>query len=117
MQVPRPTDDDRAGFRLLVEDLPGVTVKAMFANLGAFINGNMFAGLFGSALGVKLMAAASRAELAGLDGTGPFGPAERPMGGWISLPPGWSGQQAFARGWVERALAESAELPPKASKR
>jgi TfoX/Sxy family transcriptional regulator of competence genes len=117
MHVPRPTDDDKNNFRLLVADLPGVTVKAMFANLGAFINGNMFAGLFGSALGVKLTDAASRAELASVDGTGPYGPAERPMGGWISLPPTWSEDQALAREWIERALAESAELPPKAPKR
>jgi TfoX/Sxy family transcriptional regulator of competence genes len=35
----------------------------MFGNLGAFVNGNMFAGLFGSTIGVKLIEGSSRAEL------------------------------------------------------
>ena len=34
--------------------IPGVEVKPMFGQLGAFVNGNMFAGLFGSSIGVKL---------------------------------------------------------------
>ncbi|KGN29938.1 hypothetical protein N798_12130 [Knoellia flava TL1] len=32
----------------------------MFGSVGAFVNGNMFAGLFGDSLGVKLDDAASR---------------------------------------------------------
>ena len=31
-----------------------VEVKPMFGNLGAFVNGNMFMGLFGSDVGLKL---------------------------------------------------------------
>ncbi|MDH5521669.1 MAG: TfoX/Sxy family protein, partial [Acidimicrobiia bacterium] len=48
MQVPKPTDADRERFRSLVPEDPRVEVKPMFGNLGAFVNGNMFMGLFGS---------------------------------------------------------------------
>ena len=43
----------------------------MFGNLGAFVNGNMFAGLFGSSVGVRV-GAADRVVLESVDGAGPF---------------------------------------------
>jgi len=54
MKVPRPSPDDLAYFRGIIPDDPRVAVKPMFGNIGAFVNGNMFSGLFGSAVGVKL---------------------------------------------------------------
>lgn len=87
----------------------------MFGNLGAFVHGNMFAGLFGSAVGVRL-AEADAAELAGLDGSGPFGPAGRPMGGYLSLPAAWRDDPARAASWVDRAWAHVGTLPPKVKK-
>ena len=47
MQVPKASDDAKALFASVVPDDPRVVVKPMFGNLGAFVNGNMFAGLFG----------------------------------------------------------------------
>ena len=47
VQIPKASDQDKERFRSLVPDDPGVVVKPMFGNLGAFVNGNMFAGLFG----------------------------------------------------------------------
>ncbi|HSK56125.1 MAG TPA: TfoX/Sxy family protein [Jiangellales bacterium] len=113
MKVPRPTDADKNRFRSLVPEGPGVEVKPMFGNLAAFVNGNMFAGLFGSAIGVKL-AEADHAELARRGG-GPYGPEERPMGGYLTLPAGLSAEEAA--GWVERARAHAATLPPKPAKK
>ena len=90
MQIPRPTEQDKDFLRSIVPDDPRVELKPMFGNLGAFVNGNMFAGLFGSTVGVRLIDDASRDELAAIDGTGSFGPAERPMGGYLALPEDWS---------------------------
>ena len=73
----------------------------------------MFAGLFGTDVGVKLDEA-GLTELRGIEGSGPFGPAERPMGGYVSLPPSFSDEEA--RDWVDRARAHVA-VPPKAKKR
>jgi TfoX/Sxy family transcriptional regulator of competence genes len=116
MDIPKPSEEDKAFFRSLIPGQPGVEVKPMFGNLGAFVHGNMFAGLFGASVGVKLDDA-GQAELAAIDGAGPFGPAERPMGGYISLPARWRGTPDVAAGWVERALGYVATLPPKTAKR
>jgi TfoX/Sxy family transcriptional regulator of competence genes len=84
--MPKPTDADKEFFRSLAPDDPRVEVKPMFGNLGAFVNGNMFMGLFGADVGVKLPDA-EREALLREKGAGPFGPAERPMGGYVTLPP------------------------------
>jgi TfoX/Sxy family transcriptional regulator of competence genes len=63
MHIPRPSQETEELFRTLVPDAPGVQVKPMFANLGAFVNGNMFAGLFGDTIGVRLPDESVRAEL------------------------------------------------------
>lgn len=113
MKMPKHTDEDKARFRDLVPEAPGVEVKPMFGSLGAFVNGNMFAGLFGPDIGVKLDPE-SLEELRGVEGSGPFGPAERPMGGYLSLPASASDQEAAA--WVDRAREYVATFPPKAKK-
>jgi TfoX/Sxy family transcriptional regulator of competence genes len=117
MQIPRPTEQDKDFLRSIVPDDPRVELKPMFGNLGAFVNGNMFAGLFGSTVGVRLIDDASRDELAAIDGTGSFGPAERPMGGYLALPEDWSTRPELAAQWVHTALSQVAALPPKAAKR
>ena len=115
MPMPRPSDEAKEMFRGIVPQGPGVTLKPMFGNIAAFVHGNMFAGLFGPAVGVRLDDA-GRAELEGIDGSGPFGPAERPMGGYTSLPEAWRGTPDVAAQWVERALAHVSAMPPKVKK-
>jgi TfoX/Sxy family transcriptional regulator of competence genes len=100
MQIPKPTEDDKELFRSVVPDAAGVEVKPMFGNLGAFVNGNMFAGLFGSSLGVKL-ADEDLAALSAIEGAGPFGPVERPMGGYLALPSSFTAEEASR--WVGKA--------------
>ena len=114
MQVPRPAPADINRFRSLVPADPRVDVKPMFGNLGAFVQGNMFMGLFGSAIGLKLSGPDAETLLA-MEGGGPFGPAERPMGGWVTLPPAFVGT-AEGADWVSRALTHVTGLPPKAGK-
>jgi TfoX/Sxy family transcriptional regulator of competence genes len=111
MQMPKPTEADKERFRSLVPDDPRVTVKPMFGNLGAFVNGNMFMGLFGSDVGVKLPPDAG-AQLLAAEGAGPFGPAERPMGGYVTLPARYLASDE-GRHWVGRALEHVATMKPK----
>jgi TfoX/Sxy family transcriptional regulator of competence genes len=113
VKMPKATDADKERFRDLIDAVahrPGVEVKPMFGQLGAFVNGNMFAGLFGDTIGIKLddPGAAELRELGG----GPFGPEERPMGGYTTIPDG-----VPAETWVERAEAYVATLPPKPRKK
>lgn len=114
MKMPKPTDADRERFASVVPDDPTVEVKPMFGNLGAFVNGNMFMGLFGSDVGVKLPGE-DLANLLSQPGAGPFGPAERPMGGYATLPAALSA--ADAREWTTRALDYVGTLPAKAAKK
>ena len=119
MEMPKASEDDKERFRRVVPDHPGVVVKPMFGNLGAFINGNMFAGLFGSTIGVKL-SPEDKEMLESSERTVPFGPAERPMGGYTGLPEVWNeegdGDDTRARAWAEKALGYIASLPPKEPK-
>jgi TfoX/Sxy family transcriptional regulator of competence genes len=116
VQIPRPSEETKALFRAVVPDAPDVEVKPMFGNLGAFVHGNMFAGLFGDVIGVRVLDDATRDELDAIEGTGPYGPAERPMGGYVALPADWSAEPALIAPWIERALASVSELPPKVAK-
>ena len=115
MEIPKPTEQDRAAFRALVPDRPGVVVKPMFGNLGAYVNGNMFMGLFGASIGLKL-SAADKESLLAVEGAGPFGPPERPMAAYVSLPSAWTKPSKRSTEWVERSLAYVAALPAKARK-
>ena len=115
MEIPKPSEEDKQFFRSLIATDPEVEIKPMFGNLGAFVHGNMFAGLFGPAVGVRLDDE-GRTELEGIEGSGPFGPAERPMGGYTSLPGAWRDSPDLAASWVERALAHVAAMPPKVKK-
>lgn len=114
MQIPKPTAADVERFRSIVPDDPRVEVKPMFGNLGAFVHGHMFMGLFGADIGLKL-APADADALRAIEGAGPFGPAERPMGGYVTLPPAFVGTPDGER-WVASALAHVTTLPPKAPK-
>ena len=111
--MPKPTEQDRARFAALVPVAPGVETKPMFGNLGAFVNGNMFMGLFGRDVGLKLPTD-EQSELLTEPGAGPFGPAERPMGGYVTIPGSWTSAEAGP--WIDRALAFVAALPPKKAK-
>jgi TfoX/Sxy family transcriptional regulator of competence genes len=111
MEIPKPTNADKERFHHLVPADPRVEVKAMFGNLGAFVNGNMFAGLFGPAIGVKL-GENHHQELTAAGG-GPFGPAQRPMGGYLSLPESVLDDPDEAAAWIQRALEHVGTLPAK----
>jgi TfoX/Sxy family transcriptional regulator of competence genes len=112
MQVPKPSEADKATFRALVPEDARVEIKPMFGNLGAFVNGNMFMGLFGADIGVKL-AGSDADSLARVEGAGPFGPEERPMSGWLTLPPSVAADSP----WIAKALEFVAAMPPKSAKR
>lgn len=114
MKMAKHSDEDKARFRTLVGEAPGVLVKPMFGSIGAFINGNMYAGLFKKSIGVK-PSADDMSALEALPGSHPFGPDERPMGGWISLPLDMPAEEMT--GWIERARSHVSTLPPKVKKK
>ena len=114
MRMPRPTDDDKDLFRELVSDFAGASVKPMFANLGAFVNGWMFAGLLGNVIGVKLLDEAVREELRAAPGTVGFGPGDEPLREYVGLPTSWPRDELSE--WLGVAFAQTAARPPKPPK-
>ena len=115
MQMPKPTDEDKARFRALVPDDPRVEITPMFGQLAAFVNANMFMGLFGADIGLRLPDD-QRERLMLEDGAGPFGPAERPMSGYVTLPAKWLDKPNLADPWIGRAFDHTAAMPPKKPK-
>ncbi len=112
MEMPKPTDADRERFKGLVPDEPDVEVKPMFGNLGAFVNGNMFMGLFGAALFVRLPEQDHEAILEA--GGAPFEPMPgRPMKGFAALPSAVLEDDDALGRWIDRALAHASSMPPK----
>jgi TfoX/Sxy family transcriptional regulator of competence genes len=114
-KIPKPDEEAKAHFHEVVPDHPAVRIRPMFGNLAAFVNGNMFTGLFGTDVFVRL-GEEDRAELLEAGG-GPFEPmAGRPMREYVTLPAEWRQEPARVREWVARSLAWAEELPPKAPK-
>src|SRR5438094_5992952 len=56
MKMPKPSEDAKAAFARLVPDEPAVTLRPMFGQLSAFVNGNMFCGIYGEELMLRLPA-------------------------------------------------------------
>ena len=113
-KLPKPGEEVKEAFRDLVPTEPGVVLRPMFGNLASFIHGNMFAGLFGEDLFVRLVEPDQEQLLA--EGGTQFAPMPgRPMRGCITVP-GWRSDGLTAGRWIQRALATTAALPPKEPK-
>lgn len=115
MKIPKPSDADKEYFRSIVPEDPRVEVKPMFGNVAAFVNGNMFMGLFGPDVGIRL-GEENRQGLMDIEGAGSFGPEERPMREYVSMPIEWRDDAEATGEWVARALEHTAAMPPKKKK-
>ena len=109
-------EETKEYFRSVVPDHPAVSVRPMFGNLSAFVNGNMFMGVFGTSLFVRLSEEDHEAILAA--GGALFEPMPgRPMRGYMLLPSVWRDEPDRVQEWVGRSLDWAEELPPKEPKR
>jgi TfoX/Sxy family transcriptional regulator of competence genes len=110
--MPKPSEQAKAAFTRLVPGGPTVTLRPMFGNLAAFVNGNMFAGLFGEDLFVRLPDgdSAKVRKQGGRD----FAPmAGRPMNGYVTVPSTWRTKPEPVKAWIVTALELTAQMPPK----
>jgi TfoX/Sxy family transcriptional regulator of competence genes len=115
MKMPKPSEQAKTAFQKLVPPDPAVTTRPMFGNLSAFVNGNMFTGLFGEDLFVRV----SDADQAKIRKQG--GKAFEPMpghamSGYVTVPSGWQKKPEEARAWIRVALTWCKALPAKGSK-
>ena len=117
MKMPKPDDQTKELFRAVLPQDPRVQTRPMFGNLAGFVSGNMFTGLFGSQVFVRLPDD-GRAALLREPGAHLLEPmVGRPMREYVVLPEAWQAQPERLRPWLERALAWTATLPGKVSKR
>jgi TfoX/Sxy family transcriptional regulator of competence genes len=115
MKMPKPSEHAKAAFSSLVPDDPSITLRPMFGNLAAFVNGNMFSGLFGEDLFVRLPD--DEAAQVKRQGGRPFEPmAGHAMSGYVVVPATWQKKPDSVHAWINRALTLTRAMPAKAKK-
>ncbi len=103
-----------ASFDAVVPGPPAVRRK-MFGYPAAFVNGNMFMGLFRDQMILRLPEA-ERKELLSIEEARPFEPMPgRPMREYVAVPPAMIERQKALSVWVKKAYAYGSSLPPKPS--
>ena len=112
-KIPKASKESEAFLKCLVPADTGVTIRPMFGNLSAFVNGNMYAGVFGDDLFVRL-SEDDAAALLKVKGASRFEPMKgRPMKGYVVVPRDWKGDAAKASPWVATALVWTRKMPSK----
>jgi TfoX/Sxy family transcriptional regulator of competence genes len=87
--------------------------RQMFGYPCGFANGNMFCGLFGADLFVRL-SEGDRAELLRVPGAMSFDPmGGKPMREYVVVPREMVDDEEPLRGWIDKALIYTESLPPK----
>ncbi len=116
MKIPRSGEDSKGFFRSILPDDPRVTIRPMFGNISAFVNGNMFSGLFGDDSFVRL-SDEDRQELLKVKEASILEPMKgRPVREYVVIPGTWRDQPKTARLWVSKSLNWACKLPPKKTK-
>lgn len=116
MSMHKPSDTTKDLFESIVPDDARVTVRPMFGNVAAFVNGNMFMGLFGDELFVRL-SEDERSELLAVEGASRFEPMKgRPMKEYVALPASRRDDPNEAHAWVSRSLEWTGQMPEKKPK-
>jgi TfoX/Sxy family transcriptional regulator of competence genes len=112
MSMPKPSEQAKAAFQKLMPPDPAVTTRPMFGNLSGFVNGNMFCGLFGEDLFVRV-SDEDQARVRKQGGRA-FEPMPgRAMTGYVVVPAGWQKKPDATRAWIVTALSWSRALPAK----
>ncbi len=114
MKMPKPSDEAKAALARVVPDEPAITIKPMFGQLSGFVNGNMFIGIFGEDLILRL----PDDEIARVKKQGghDFEPvAGHKMGGYVVFAGDWRAKPPHAL--ITRALEETRKLPSKTAKK
>ena len=100
MKIPRPNKESIDLFQSLVPEDDRVMVRPMFGNISAFVNGNMFFGMFGNDLFLRL-SDEDRIELLKNKGASALEPMKgRPMEDYVVVPKPWRDRPETVRSWI-----------------
>ena len=112
MSMPRMDEESKALFASVVPPDPRIATKPMFGALACFIRGNMFAGLLGRAIFVRLPEAEREQVIQA--GGAMFAPMPgRPTKEYVTLPEAWRSEPGKMQAWIERSLAWAETMPEK----
>jgi TfoX/Sxy family transcriptional regulator of competence genes len=98
--------------RAALQDVPALTEKKMFGDIGFIVGGNMACGVNGNALMVRINPdqfeeALQRPFVRPFDLTG------RPMKGWIIVDSEGLQSTGDLKGWIQQGVSFAQSLPPK----
>ena len=103
-------------FSRIVPAGPDVQHRQMFGYPAAFVNGNLFAGLFKQHLMIRL-AAHDEAAFLQRPNSAPFSPMPgRPIKGYVMFSDPLTENEDDLRDWLRRALDSIAKLPAKTAR-
>jgi TfoX/Sxy family transcriptional regulator of competence genes len=104
-------------FENAMKDFPMATQRKMFGYPAAFVNGNMFAGLFQDRMFLRL-SDEDRAAIRKEYGTPLFEPIPgRPMRGYVEVPRYVLKSPRLLRTWLTRGMEYTETLPQKVKKK
>ncbi len=117
MKMPRADEATKAFFESILPDDPRVKVRPVFGNVAALVNGNMFSGVFGNDVFVRLPEG-ERTQILKEEDASPLEPMPgRPMKEYVVLPGAWRRESAKAQEWIIRSFGWASQMPEKRSKR
>ena len=103
-------------FEKAMKDFPMATTRKMFGYPAAFVNGNMFTGLFQDEMFLRL-SDEDRAAIRKEYGTPLFEPMPgRPMPGYVLVPKYVRNSPKLLRSWLTKGMEYTKSLPPKAKR-
>jgi TfoX/Sxy family transcriptional regulator of competence genes len=116
MKIPGPSRPSVKLFESLTPEDAGVVAKKLFGQPAVFVNGNLFFGVFGRKLFLRL-SEADRESARRLPGFINFEPMPgRAMSEYFVLPKTVLESPTRSREWVARSLRYASGLPPKRAK-
>jgi TfoX/Sxy family transcriptional regulator of competence genes len=114
MKMPRPSEEAKAALSRVVPDEPAVTIKPMFGQMSGFVNGNMFIGIWGDELVLRLPD--DEIDKVKKQGGRDFEPmAGHKMSGYVLFGGEWKSRPPQAL--IKRALEEARKMPAKTPKK
>ena len=117
MKIPLADKELEVFFKSVVPEEDSINIRPMFGNLAAFVNGNIFTGLYGDDLFVRLPDGSS-ADLLKENGTKSFEPMKgRPMKDYVCVPKEWVGKPELVGPWILKSLELTKKLPKKQKKK
>src|SRR4051812_49219546 len=113
MPMPKPDEESKAFFASVIPVDPRIKIKPMFGNISSFLNGNMFSGLFGTTIFVRL-SENDRLRLLEIEGAALFSPMPgRPMKEYVTFPDKWRHEPEKIQEWLQRSLQWVETMPEK----